>query len=190
MLNINIELDSLNNKQLENELEDALKRDSLSDELKDVLEKAELTLKLSLEDSNTIRIESIKESNNKENSLINNQKNIGKSENKELKKDFVENKKQNVFYKILKSTYRVCEEFFDSMAKKFLKEKYKLNYSVYNDGKKAIYAIKDKDVKTFLKKGSDSVLYIFKNIPVNIKKVIKNTKNVAIDEIFSWKDEK
>ena len=75
------------------------------------------------------------------------------------------------------------------MARKFLKEKYKLNYSVYNDGKKAVVAAKNRDFKTFFKKGTDAILYVFKKIPAASKKVIKNTKNVAIDEIFSWVDE-
>lgn len=178
---ININLDSLNNKSLENELEDALNKEELTDELKDVLEKAELTLKLSLQDANTIHVEPIKNELKIENKLTFEKANKVVNESKE-------ETKTPFWKKFLVSSYKVFEEFFDSMAKKFLKEKYKLNYSVYNDGKKAITALKNNDIKTFLTKGTDSILYTLKKIPANVKKVIKSTKNVAIDEVFSWKE--
>ena len=81
--------------------------------------------------------------------------------------------------------YRVGEEFFDSMARKFLKEKFKWNFSVYNDGKDAVKSIKEKDYKNFIKKGTDSILYTIKKIPNSTKKIIKNTKNKVIDEVFA-----
>ena len=181
-----------NDKYLENKLEDVFENDDLKSELLDVLEKSELTLKLHLDGKDTICIEQVKNANiekdkNKEDESV---KTIDeKTDNLPQNTRKEENKKENFAAKFFKSTYKVFEEFFDSMARKFLKEKYKLNYSVYNDGKKAVVAAKNRDFKTFLKKGTDAILYVFKKIPAASKKVIKNTKNVAIDEIFSWVDE-
>ena len=59
---------------------------------------------------------------------------------------------------------------------------------MYNDGKKAVIAIQSKDTKTFFKKASDALLNLIKKIPPDTRKIIKNTKNVAIDEICSWKE--
>lgn len=149
--------------------------------MKDVLEKAELTLKL--KDSNTICVEQVNLNNKVETSIKN------KDEIKENKIEDKKEEKPPMWKKVLTSSYKVFEEFFDSMARKLLKEKYKLNYSVYNDGKKAFVALKSDDIKTFLKKGTDSILYAIKKIPASTKKIIKNTKNVAIDEVFSWKED-
>lgn len=98
-----------------------------------------------------------------------------------------EKKNENKILKVAFSVGRVFEEFIDSFAKKKLKEKYNLNYSVYNDGKKAIIAATKKDDKTFWKKATDSVLNAIKKIPTDTRKIIKNTKNAVIDEIFSWR---
>lgn len=148
------------------------------EDLSKVLEKDSISFKISTSDDK-VQVSEMK---------IENASNfVEKKENKEL--TYVEGGKESKFVKIITSVGRVFEEFIDSFAKKFLKEKFKLNYSVYNDGKKAFVAVKNKDSKTFWKKATDSLLYIFKKIPSETKKVIKNTKNVAIDEIFSWKKE-
>ena len=154
-------------------MEDVLKDEKFMEGLSEVLEKDNISLKISTV-KDELKIEEIKNENKTTQA--------GEKNNKEPDK-----KKENKFLKLLGSVGRVFEELFDSVARKFLKEKFKLNYSVYNDGKKAVVAVKNKDAKTFWKKATDSILYIFKKIPAETKKVIKNTKNVAIDEIFSWK---
>lgn len=110
---------------------------------------------------------------------------------KNLKENNISNEKNgeiSKLKKITKSFLKIFEAFFDSIAKGFLKKKYKINNSVYNDGKKAIIAASNKDSKTFLKKATDAILNMIKKIPTDKKKIIKNTKNVAIDEIYSWKE--
>ena len=169
MLNIRLEIDTLKNESRDL-LEDVLNNQELLNNLNEVLEKEKSVLKISLEDENIIKIEEKRTTDYKDkNEII-----IEKS--KEVSK----------VSKFIKSFYKIFESFFDSVAKNFLKKKYKINNSVYNDGKKAIVAISEKDTKTFFKKVTDSLLGLFKKIPGDTKKIIKNTKNVAIDEIYSW----
>ncbi len=190
---ININLNVLDrNSVLENELEKVLQNQSVQDELRKTLNDTNMLIKLSLEDGKTIKAQNvtkdelIKEVENTKDTKNNSNNNVVQSKN-ELN---VEVKKPTpLVKKILKSAYKIGEEFIDSSARRFLKKKYKLNYSVYNDGKKAIIAATQKDLKNFLKSGTDALLYTAKKIPAETKKVIKNTKNVAIDEVFSWKQE-
>ena len=153
-------------------MSEALNDSKLLDKLNEVLEDKKTILNISLDDKNVIKIV---------------EKDITVSENKKIIDD--EKKKTTSFAsKFFKSFYKIFESFFDSVAKNFLKKKYKINNSVYNDGKKAIIAIHNKDSKTFLKKATDSILNLFKKIPTDTRKIIKNTKNVAIDEVYSWKN--
>lgn len=189
---ININLNILDrNITLENELEKVLRNQNVQDELKKTLNDTNMLIKLSLEDGKTIKAQNVtkdelikeaidKNARNQSNSSIVQDKN---------KLNVEVQKPTPLVKKILKSAYKIGEEFIDSSARKFLKKKYKLNYSVYNDGKKAIVAATQKDLKNFLKSGTDAILYTVKKIPAETKKVIKNTKNVAIDEVFSWKQE-
>ncbi len=81
---------------------------------------------------------------------------------------------------------RVGSTLFDSLAKKFLKDKYKMNYSVYNNGKKAVVAATKKDAVTFVKKGLDAVVSAIKWIKPTTKMVIRNVKNKVVDEVFGF----
>ena len=159
-------------KNTQNLLKETLDDRELLDKLNAALENKNTVLKISINDKENIKIEEMKD----EEISIKQEKNDNRVNNSKMKK-------------ITKSFFKVFEELFDSVAKNFLKKKYKINNSVYNDGKKAVVAVRNKDAKTFWKKATDSILYIFKKIPAETKKVIKNTKNVAIDEIFSWKKE-
>lgn len=159
-------------------MEDVLKDERFMEELSEVLERDNVSLKISA-GNDELKVEEIK--------IEGKTTQVGGKNNKDPSQET--EKKENKFKKFLGSVGRVFEEFFDSFARKFLKEKFKLNYSVYNDGKKAVVAAKNKDAQTFWKKATDSILYVFKKIPAETKKLIKNTKNVAIDEIFLWKKE-
>lgn len=152
-------------------MSEALNDDKVLDKLNEVLEDKKTALNISLDDRNVIKIE---------------EKDLTVSENKKIINE-VKKKESSFDGKFLKSFYKVFESFLDSVTKTFLKKKYKINNSVYNDGKKAIIAIHNKDLKTFLKKSTDSILNLLKKIPTDTRKIIKNTKNVAIDEIYSWK---
>ena len=148
----------------------------LINKLNEILDDKNSVLKISMDDKENLKIEEVE---NKEKSVgdinINNVTDTKKEEVSKLKK-------------FTKSVFKVFEEVFDSVAKNFLKKKYKINNSVYNDGKKAVIAIQNKDTKTFWKKATDAVLNLIKKIPTDKKKIIKNTKNVAIDEIYAWKE--
>ena len=159
------------NKETNELLFATLNDPKLLNKLNEVLEEKNSTINISLDDKNVIKIEE------KEIQGKNIQKNVFKTKGEDT----------SLFLKVIKSSYKIFESFFDSIAKNFLKKKYKINNSVYNDGKKAVVAICSKDTKTFLKKVTDSVLNLFKKIPSDTRKIIKNTKNVAIDEIYSWK---
>ena len=154
-------------------LSEALNDTKLLDKLNEVLEDNRSVLNISIDDKKVIKIE-------EKEILLNQEEKMAHEE---------KSKKVGVLGKTLKSFYRIFEGFFDSVAKTFLKKKYKINNSVYNDGKKAIVALRGKDTKTFFKKVTDSILNLFKKIPADTRKIIKNTKNVAIDEIYSWKTE-
>ena len=151
---------------------EALNDTEVMNKLNQVLERKETTINISLDEGNVIKVEE--------------KKMEVTDEKKVLKTD---EKRTVSISKILKSVYKVFESFFDSIVKSFLKKKYKINNSVYNDGKKAVIALTEKDTKTFLKKATDSVLNLLKKLPVSTRKIIKDTKNVAIDEIYSWKVE-
>ena len=157
-------------------LEETLNDKELINKLNEILDDKNSVLKISIDDKENLKIEELE---NKEKSVgditINNVTDTKKEEVSKLKK-------------FTKYFFRVFEEFFDSVAKNFLKKKYKINNSVYNDGKKAIIAAHNKDSKTFLKKATDAALNMIKKIPTDKKKIIKNTKNVAIDEIYAWKE--
>lgn len=160
-----------------------------SKELNEALESANTVLKMSLEDGQKLNVRVMSNESNNKDGIISNLE-TGNTDVIVRKEESIENNvdktKCSVASKVLKSVYRVGEEFFDSTARKFLKEKFKWNFSVYNDGKDALKSIKEKDYKNFIKKGTDSILYTIKKIPNGTKKIIKNTKNKAIDEVFSW----
>lgn len=158
-------------KNTQNLLKETLDDRELLDKLNAALENKNTVLKISINDKENIKIEEMKD----EEISIKQEKNDNRVNNSKMKK-------------ITKSFFKVFEELFDSVAKNFLKKKYKINNSVYNDGKKAVIAAHNKDSKTFLKKATDAVLNMIKKIPTDKKKIIKNTKNVAIDEIYSWKE--
>lgn len=157
-----------------------MENNKINNQLNETLEDTSTILKISLQDNNQINIKRIKDERDikEENKIILSQK----SNSNEI----VDTKNNSKIKMVLKSLYRVGEEFIDSMVRKFLKEKFKWNFSVYNDGKDALKSIGKKDYKIFIKKGTDSILYTIKKIPNDTKKVIKNTKNKAIDEVFSW----
>ncbi len=168
MLSIRLEIDTLKNESRDL-LESVLSDQELLDKLDEVLEDEKSFLNISREDKNVIKIEEKMINDN-------NQKEMIVESSKEISKPA----------KIIRSLYKIFESFFDSIAKTFLKKKFKINNSVYNDGKKAIIAMREKDTKTFWKKATDSVLNLFKKIPTDTRKIIKNTKNTAIEEIYSW----
>lgn len=87
--------------------------------------------------------------------------------------------------KLLASAGRIGGTLVDSIAKKYLKDKFKINYSTYNDGKKALTAAIKKDGETFLKKGFDVVFSGFKKLPSTTKMVFRNVKNKIVEEVFS-----
>ncbi len=178
------------NKELSNEKNELkIERDIENKQLNETLEKTNTLLKLSLGEGQKLNVKVISnEQNSKEISTSNLEiKSTDAVTTKSVvTKNDIEDKKSSIVNKVLKSVYRVGEEFFDSMARKFLKEKFKWNFSVYNDGKDAVKSIKEKDYKNFIKKGTDSILYTIKKIPNSTKKIIKNTKNKAIDEVFAW----
>lgn len=160
-------------------------------ELNNTLNEASEVLRISLKDNNVVNVQKVKENREEKSTdeleLDNNS--IDKNViviNANGQKELAENTKKEKVKMVLRSAYRVGEEFLDSVARKYLKKRYKLNFSVYNDGKDAVKSVMLKDYKTFLKKGTDSILYAIKKIPSDTKKVIKNTKNKAIDEVFSW----
>ena len=83
------------------------------------------------------------------------------------------------------SAGRIGETLVDSIAKKYLKDKFKVNYSTYNDGKKALKAAIKKDGQTFFKKGFDVIFSSFKKLPATTKMVFRNVKNKVVEEAFS-----
>ncbi len=87
--------------------------------------------------------------------------------------------------KLLASAGRIGETLVDSIAKKYLKDKFKVNYSTYNDGKKALKAVIKKDGETFLKKGFDVIFSGLKKLPATTKMVFRNVKNKVVEEVFS-----
>ncbi|MBQ9279759.1 MAG: hypothetical protein IJ215_01755 [Clostridia bacterium] len=170
---------------VERNLEEAFDSEKLNNELKETLEKASLTLKLYLKDDNTIGIEQVKDS--KKSTTKEKSKEVEKFENltdvalDRLKVDT----KKSMVGKGARVVLRVGEELLDSSLREFFKKKYKWNYSVYNDAKSAALATRNKDYQTAIKKATDSILYSIPKISASTKKIIKNTKNVAIDEGFS-----
>lgn len=87
--------------------------------------------------------------------------------------------------KLLASAGRIGGTLVDSIAKKYLKDKFKINYSTYNDGKKALTAAIKKDGETFIKKGFDVIFSGFKKLPSTTKMVFRNVKNKIVEEVFS-----
>lgn len=87
--------------------------------------------------------------------------------------------------KILASAGKIGATLVDSIAKKFFKDKFKINYATYNNGKKALSAAIKKDAQTFAKKAMDVVLGMFKKVPSTTKMVFRNVKNKVIEEVFS-----
>ncbi len=152
-------------KNTENLLEKTLNDEKIINKMNEVLKEKELQLKVSQGSEKSIVIQEVKNENNS-----------------------VEKEKTNsntVMPKVKRVAFKTALAFLDSSIKNFLKKKYKVNYSTYNDGKKVVKAIKDKDSKTFYKKASDTLLNSMKKLPSEAKKIIKDTKNVAIDEIYS-----
>lgn len=100
--------------------------------------------------------------------------------------NFIEKAEQLGFVgKLLASAGRIGATLVDSIAKKYLKDKFKINYSTYNNGKKALSAAIKKDGETFLKKSFDVVFSAFKKIPSTTKMVFRNVKNKIVEEVFS-----
>ena len=160
-------------------------------ELNNTLNETSEILRISLKDNNVVNVQKVKENEEiKLGEKLELDNNSGDKNvvviNTNTEKELAENNRRAKVKMVLRSAYRVGEEFLDSVARKYLKKRYKLNFSVYNDGKDAVKSVMIKDYKTFLKKGTDSILYAIKKIPADTKKVIKNTKNKAIDEVFSW----
>ncbi|MBR3887567.1 MAG: hypothetical protein IKJ32_00510 [Clostridia bacterium] len=87
--------------------------------------------------------------------------------------------------KVLAAVGRIGGTLVDSIAKKYLKDKFKVNYSTYNDGKKALQAAIKKDGQTFFKKGFDVIFSSFKKLPATTKMVFRNVKNKVVEEAFS-----
>ncbi len=168
---INITLsEAKENKNKEYEINDIFNNNELKEKLASVLKDEDKKINISLRDGNKLIIEEVG---------INT-----KTENLKSTKKGVE--KKSLIRRVAQSIYNVGETLFDSLAKKILKKKYKINYSVYNNGKDAIKAAKEKDSKKFLKKFLDAILYSIKKIPSETRNVIKNTKNTLIDEAFSY----
>ena len=179
--------------ELEKSLEQALENEKLNEELRETLENANLTLKLYMKEDHTIGIERVEDNgkivakSNSKSSTKEKENNAKKYENltdvalDRLKVDT----QKSMVGKGARVVLRVGEELLDSSLREFFKKKYKWNYSVYNDAKSAALATKSKDYQTAIKKATDSVLYAIPKIPASTKKIIKNTKNVAIDEGFA-----
>ena len=175
---INLEFRS-DNKNAVFDLTNYMDREKLNDELISTLKDADLTIKLSLKnDNSTIGIEKV----NNKNEIVSKKEN---SYSDILLNLFKVNTEKSLIGKAAKVTLRVGEEIFDSTIRELFKKKFKWNYSVYNDAKSAAFAFRNNDTKKALIKGSDSLLGIVNKIPTSTKKIIKNAKNVAIDEVFS-----
>ena len=116
-----------------------MENNKINNQLNETLEDTSTILKISLQDNNQINIKRIKDERDikEENKIILSQK----SNSNEI----VDTKNNSKIKMVLKSLYRVGEEFIDSMVRKFLKEKFKWNFSVYNDGKDALKSIGKKD---------------------------------------------
>lgn len=159
---------------MKNKIENSLEDNNFRERLSEVLENDKVTIRM-FADGNEVTIKDI---------TIENSSKLTDSYSKHLKTQVNKVEKKSIIEKLGSAMKKGIETTIDSFAKNFLKKKYKLNYSVYNDGKKALIAIKNRDAPTFLKKISDSALYTIKAIPSETKKVIKNTKNTIIDEFF------
>ena len=188
-------------RDLDRNLEEVFENEKINNELKETLNNAEVTLRLYLKDDNTVGYEKIIEK--VDDAKKNEVKDSSKNSNKEKTNDVNEEKsnyknitdvaldklkvdtKKSMVGKGVRVVLRVGEELLDSTLREFFKKKYKWNYSVYNDAKSAALATRNKDYQTAIKKATDSILYSFNKIPVSTKKIIKNTKNTAIDESFS-----
>ncbi len=127
------------------------------------------------------------ENNNKSVAENNKLKEIGidveKGTNK-LQKFFETTERLGVLGKVLAAIGKIGGTLVDSIAKKYLKDKFKINYSTYNNGKKTVTAAIKKDGEAFIKKGFDTLLSAFKKIPASTKMVIRNVKNKVVEEAF------
>ena len=101
-----------------------------------------------------------------------------------VQKFFETAERLGVIGKILAAAGKIGGTLVDSIAKKYLKDKFKINYSTYNNGKKALTAALKKDGETFIKKSFDTVISLFKKVPATTKMVIRNVKNKIVEEGF------
>lgn len=108
---------------------------------------------------------------------------IEKGTNK-VQKFFETTERLGFIGKVLAAIGKIGGTLVDSIAKKYLKDKFKINYSTYNNGKKAVTAAIKKDGEAFIKKGLDTIMGLFKKIPASTKMVIRNVKNKVVEEAF------
>ena len=195
---MNLEFESLEESLNEN-LTKNLEKENGGLELEISLNDAGMAVKDALEKGNVIKITTTpKEVENKvvvtsevqTKSILDNttMKDMGLDSKKGASKlqTFIEKaEKLGLVGKLLASAGRIGETLVDSIAKKYLKDKFKVNYSTYNDGKKALKAAIKKDGETFLKKGFDVVFSSFKKLPATTKMVLRNVKNKVVDEVIS-----
>lgn len=105
---------------------------------------------------------------------------LKKNIEKEVEKINVESP---IWEKISKGSFsKTIKTAIEATLKAFLKKKFNINFSTFNDMKTAWNAAMDGNLKEALKKTSDVAVDGIAVLPSTVKTVIKNVKNTVIDK--------
>ena len=105
---------------------------------------------------------------------------LKKNIEKEVEKINVESP---IWEKISKGSFsKTIKTAIEATLKAFLKKKFNINFSTFNDMKTALNAAMDGNLKEALKKTSDAAVDGIAVLPSTVKTVIKNVKNTVIDK--------
>ncbi len=168
-----VELDTKERESFQKEITETLKNEELSKMLKERLEKEDVNMIFSLDEDEKII------------ATISNYEQKIEEKGKEIKND--QNiPKLSTWEKFKKAFCNVCKDTFDTVFKIFLKKKFNINNSVYNDSRDGITATIKGDFMKATTKTSDAILGSIKSISGDTKKIIKSAKNAIIKEAFDW----
>lgn len=122
--------------------------------------------------------------NEKDNGLDRTIDGISETLKKNIEKEVEKiNEDNSIWEKITKGSFsKIIKTAIETTLKSFLKKKFNINFSTFNDMKTAWNAAMDGNLKEALKKTSDVAVDGIAVLPASVKSAIKSVKNGVIDK--------
>lgn len=122
--------------------------------------------------------------NEKDNGLDRTIDGISETLKKNIEKEVEKiNEDNSIWEKITKGSFsKIIKTAIETTLKSFLKKKFNINFSTFNDMKTAWNAAMDGNLKEALKKTSDVAVDGIAGLPASVKSAIKSVKNGVIEK--------